>query len=131
MDVAVRNQSGYNIRMMSDNLPQAIYEIRDKILSCVEPEKIYLFGSYAYGTPRPDSDFDFYVVVPDAPLPSVRETKDIIYKKANEDNKTADDISVDVIVHTKFYFEELKPLPTLVRKIVREGVLLYDRERTL
>ncbi|MDR3108794.1 MAG: nucleotidyltransferase domain-containing protein [Planctomycetaceae bacterium] len=112
---------------MSNILPPAVYEIRDKILGCVEPEKIYLFGSYAYGTPRPDSDFDFYVVVPDSHSSSLRETKDLIYKKIDEYRKTVDYISVDVIVHTEFYFGELKPLPTLVRKIVREGVLLYDR----
>jgi predicted nucleotidyltransferase len=27
-------------------------------------EKIYLFGSHAYGTPTDDSDYDFYVLIP-------------------------------------------------------------------
>ena len=29
-----------------------------------EPDKIILFGSYAYGTPHADSDVDFLVVMP-------------------------------------------------------------------
>src|SRR6266571_7050671 len=29
-----------------------------------QPEKIILFGSYAYGTPTPDSDVDLLVVMP-------------------------------------------------------------------
>ena len=28
------------------------------------PERIILFGSYAYGTPGPDSDMDLLVVLP-------------------------------------------------------------------
>ncbi|MDR1051627.1 MAG: nucleotidyltransferase domain-containing protein [Deltaproteobacteria bacterium] len=32
--------------------------------SAVDCDKIYLFGSYAYGEPTEDSDLDFYVVVP-------------------------------------------------------------------
>ena len=29
-----------------------------------KPRKVLLFGSYAYGTPRPDSDVDLLVVMP-------------------------------------------------------------------
>jgi predicted nucleotidyltransferase len=42
-----------------------ILAIKDSILSTVGEscEKIYLFGSYAYGTPHKDSDYDFFVVL--------------------------------------------------------------------
>ena len=44
-----------------------IVAIKDSILSTVgdDCEKIILFGSYAYGTPHKDSDYDFYVVLKD------------------------------------------------------------------
>ena len=29
-----------------------------------KPDKVVLFGSYAYGTPHPDSDVDILVVMP-------------------------------------------------------------------
>ena len=34
-----------------------------KALMPLEPEKIILFGSYAYGTPNEDSDIDFKVSI--------------------------------------------------------------------
>lgn len=40
-------------------------EIVDNITSSVNPAKIFLFGSYAYGTPTPDSDLDLAVIMPD------------------------------------------------------------------
>jgi len=45
----------------------AIIAIKDSILNTVGEscEKIVLFGSYAYGTPREDSDYDFFVVLKD------------------------------------------------------------------
>ena len=34
-----------------------------KIVSELKPEKIILFGSYAYGTPNPHSDVDLLVIM--------------------------------------------------------------------
>ena len=47
-----------------------IIAIKDSILSTVgdECEKIILFGSYAYGTPHKDSDYDFYKVSKSKPI---------------------------------------------------------------
>ncbi len=39
--------------------------IKQAILDTVRANGIYLFGSYASGTPDKDSDFDVYVVIPD------------------------------------------------------------------
>ena len=38
-----------------------IYELRDLIVQKFHPQKVILFGSYAYGTPRPDSDVDLLI----------------------------------------------------------------------
>jgi predicted nucleotidyltransferase len=41
--------------------------IKESVLSVVpDTEAIYLFGSYAYGTPHKDSDLDICVIVPDS-----------------------------------------------------------------
>ena len=37
-------------------------EIVDKIKNEYQPEKIILFGSYAYGKPNKDSDIDLFIV---------------------------------------------------------------------
>ena len=44
---------------VSKTLPQAV----KKIAETLKPEKIILFGSYAYGTPTPDSDVDLLIVM--------------------------------------------------------------------
>jgi uncharacterized protein len=38
------------------------------IKKSVPVKEIYLFGSYAYGTPDSDCDFDIYVIIPDDSL---------------------------------------------------------------
>lgn len=47
-------------------LPEAMLaDILGRLVGALHPERIYLFGSHAYGTPDRDSDLDFLVVVPD------------------------------------------------------------------
>jgi|SRR5207247_1034737 len=41
-----------------------IQALADQIARDFHPDKIILFGSYAYGTPTPDSDVDLLVVMP-------------------------------------------------------------------
>jgi predicted nucleotidyltransferase len=44
---------------VAETLPGAI----ERIVSELKPEKIILFGSYAYGNPTPDSDVDLLVIM--------------------------------------------------------------------
>ena len=49
----------------SDNIKsnaEDIMALRDIIIELVDPDKIILFGSYAYGTPTEKSDADFLVI---------------------------------------------------------------------
>ena len=39
--------------------------LKDIIINNVPTEQIYLFGSYAYGTPHKNSDIDIYIVMKD------------------------------------------------------------------
>ena len=43
---------------------RAIKKFTDEVARRFKPEKIILFGSYAYGKPTPDSDVDLLVVMP-------------------------------------------------------------------
>src|SRR2546423_1779679 len=42
----------------------AIRRYARQVVECFQPDKIILFGSYAYGTPHVDSDVDILVVMP-------------------------------------------------------------------
>ena len=81
---------------------------------------IILFGSTANGTRNADSDVDLLVLVDDeslqSPIDSARIWRDSFGKIS---------FPLDVIVETVRDFEERKPLPTLERKIAREGKVLY------
>ena len=51
-----------------ERIPQeAIDDVVDQIATQFRPKQIILFGSYAYGQPRPESDVDLLVVM-DTPL---------------------------------------------------------------
>lgn len=98
--------------------------ITDTIRDAVPTEKIYLFGSHAYGTPNIDSDYDFYVIIPDASMRPI-EAMQKIYRALS---KTKMRIPIDVLASYSSKFNERKQLSTLENKIAKEGVLLYERD---
>ncbi|MCL1947740.1 MAG: nucleotidyltransferase domain-containing protein [Chitinivibrionia bacterium] len=100
-----------------------ILRIKDTILKTTECEKIYLFGSYAYGTPSKDSDYDFFVVLKD----DIESKYPILEQISLNMAKAKYKMPIDVIADRKRDFEERKILPTIERKIAREGVLLYEK----
>jgi len=48
---------------IADVTPEAIEQIVRRIVEQFHPEKVILFGSYAYGTPDEDSDVDLLMVM--------------------------------------------------------------------
>jgi predicted nucleotidyltransferase len=99
-----------------------IIKIKDTIVNTVPAEKIYLFGSYAYGTPNEESDYDFYVVIPNdylRPLEAIQS----IYRSMRRVSKK----QVDVLASTAEIFDIRSKQQTLERIIAEEGVVLYER----
>lgn len=90
----------------------------------VDAEKIYLFGSHAYGTPNADSDYDLCVVIPDSTL----RPADAI-KKIRKALFTVQDVPMDIVVYRSSSFLQRQNSACLERKIAREGVLLHERSR--
>jgi predicted nucleotidyltransferase len=43
---------------------QTIQDLCNRIVQDFQPDRIILFGSFAYGNPTPDSDVDILVVLP-------------------------------------------------------------------
>ncbi len=96
------------------------------ICKTVETQKIYLFGSYAYGQPSEESDYDLCVIIPDGSVRPVDAIKDI--RRALYPIQS---MPLDVIVCSEQNFSAKSSQATLERKIAREGVLLYEQERPL
>ena len=101
-----------------------IIAIKDNILSTVGDgcEKIFLFGSYAYGTPQKSSDYDFYVVLKDG-----MENPLLVMQKIYEYMCDTNYVPVDVLANYKSRFEQRSTQPTIERTIANKGVLLYER----
>jgi len=104
-----------------DDIKQNLDEISQIIAKTVPVESIYLFGSYAYGTPNKDSDLDLYVVFKDE-LP-MREI-DAIAAISMAINSVKN-MPMDILGLKQNRFHDRQLYATLERKIVREGIKLY------
>jgi predicted nucleotidyltransferase len=95
--------------------------LKEIIIKTVPVEQIFLFGSYAYGTPHKDSDLDLYVILKDEA--AMREIDaGLKIRFAIRDQKN---MPVDIVVSKRRNYFERKTEPTIERKIAREGILIY------
>jgi predicted nucleotidyltransferase len=96
-------------------------EIVQRLVDALHPEKIYLFGSHAYGQPNDDSDVDLFVVVNDSNLSS--------RMKAVEGYRALRGILVptEIMVATQSTFEKRSHwLSSIERVVADKGKLLYE-----
>ena len=102
-----------------------IIAIKDSILNTVGEncEKILLFGSYAYGNPCEESDYDFFVVLKDDSEKPILVLQRIYRDLAKRPMHT----SIDVLANYKSRFEWRSTQPTIERRIANEGIVLYER----
>ena len=103
-----------------------IETLENKIVEAIKPfnpDKIVLFGSYAWGNPEKDSDLDIYVVLNDEFMPQTWKEKSTIYLKvisALEEMQKS--IPIDLIAHTKPMHRKFIEMDSMFcRKIMRDG----------
>jgi uncharacterized protein len=106
-------------RYASPDIPMAaIRRFARRIAERLLPEKIILFGSYAYGKPHSESDVDLLVIM---------ETRNAIDQSIRI--KTAFDrvFSLDLIVSTPWQIARgLKDDNWFLREIIEKGRVLYE-----
>lgn len=108
---------------MNKMLPSEINKIRDIILKVVDASKIFLFGSYARGSQTSESDYDFFVVIPNNSIRPLLAVQRIYCVLARENIS----VPVDILASYEKDFEENeKILPTIEHTIKSEGILLYE-----
>ncbi|QGG47567.1 nucleotidyltransferase domain-containing protein [Heliorestis convoluta] len=106
---------------MDKIIQEEIQILIDAIIRIVPVEKIFLFGSYATGTPHADSNLDIFVVIKeDIDIREIDAMK--LINKAIRDKKT---MPVDVIVNKKNKFDQRKYTPSIERQIAQEGMVVY------
>jgi predicted nucleotidyltransferase len=102
----------------------AIRAVAQQIAERFQPEKVLLFGSYAYGTPRPASDVDLLVVM-NTPLRSRQQRLEISRALSPRP------FPLDIIVRTPQELEERLAMGDLfLQEVIARGKVLYERDRS-
>lgn len=102
---------------------ELILRIVDQIKREYEPEKIILYGSYAYGKPTEDSDIDLLIVKETAKKRVDRfvEVSRLIYERGRR-------VSISPLVYTPKELEERLSLgDDFVEEVLTKGEVLYAR----
>ena len=102
---------------------EQIHALSDDIVEKFHPDRVILFGSYAYGTPTEDSDVDLLVVLP---YEGRRAEKALEIKSAVNAK-----FPLDLIPHPDSYLRERIELGDFfLREIVSKGKILYESTDT-
>jgi len=91
-------------------------------LKPLDPEKVILFGSYAWGKPAIDSDIDLYVVTKDDFIPgNWSEKRDIVRKVSRQIHSLRELYAIDLLVHTKPMHEKFIEMESCFSKDIRDS----------
>src|ERR1700676_2187719 len=101
------------------NIPlAAIRRFARRIAERFQPDKIILFGSYAYGKPHEESDVDLLVIL---------RTKNAIDQSIRISLAFEQQFSLDLMVRTPWQIERgLKDDNWFLREIIEKGKVLYE-----
>jgi predicted nucleotidyltransferase len=110
---------------MTNDTPLIKYELDGIIKSITENvpvEEIYLFGSFAYGTPDEDSDIDLYLVfkddMPMREYEALAAARKVIFGMQNR--------SVDILGQKKQKFLYRRAgFATIEKDVFQKGIKLY------
>ncbi len=106
-------------RYPSPNIPlAAIRRFARQIAERFHPDKIILFGSYAYGKPHVESDVDLMVIMP---------ARDVVDQSIRIDLAFERPFSLDLIVRTPKQIERgLRDDNWSLREVMEKGKVLYE-----
>src|SRR5271169_6530832 len=106
-------------RYPSPNIPlTAIRRFARRIAERFQPEKIILFGSYAYGTPHVESDVDLLVIMPAANEINMSIRIAVAFERP---------FALDLIVRTPKHLERgLKEGDWFLREVIGKGKVVYE-----
>jgi predicted nucleotidyltransferase len=106
-------------RYASPNIPRAaIKRFALKIAERFQPERIVLFGSYAYGNPHEESDVDLLVIMP---------ARNGIDKSVQISLAFEREFALDLIVRTPFHVKQgLRDGDWFLCEVIQKGIVLYE-----
>ena len=108
--------------MLDTGVKAELEKLKELIINAIPVEQIYLFGSYAYGTPRKDSDLDLYIVLKDdLPMRDLDAGLQVSLAIARQKS-----MPVDIIAKKKKDFlTRMNGRFTLEQKVTKDGIRIY------
>ncbi|MBI1870691.1 MAG: nucleotidyltransferase domain-containing protein [Chlamydiae bacterium] len=101
--------------------PGGLQQIATRIVNGVNPQKVILFGSYAWGTPGPGSDIDILVILSTSLLRRER-------RRRISDLLRTRPVPIDIFVYTSEEIERATQVKgSFVTEILKRGKILYER----
>jgi len=99
-------------------------------LKDINPYKVILFGSVAYGNPDAHSDIDLLVVTDDDYLPkSYNENMKIYLSVSSLLRDLKKMVPIDLIVHTKPMHDAFLNMGSMFsREVMQRGEVLYEKD---
>jgi predicted nucleotidyltransferase len=111
----------FRIRGRSKGVKEHIRDLCEQIVRAANPQKIILFGSYAYGKPNEDSDVDLLVVMPFAGSPQ--------RQAFNLRMQIQTPMPLDFLIRTPEYVaERIKMGDFFMQEITEQGKVLYEAD---
>ena len=99
--------------------------LKDVIVQTMQPEKVYLFGSYAHGVPNEHSDLDILIEVQNSELPKMKRNLEV----RNEIDKYKQlHFPKDIFVFTTTEMNDWKDLKnSFINNALYQSKTLYER----
>ncbi|MHB8586422.1 MAG: nucleotidyltransferase domain-containing protein [Thermoplasmatota archaeon] len=106
---------------MQPALPDEAKEAIRRIIDGYQPERIVLFGSYAYGRPDENSDVDLFVVktTQDRPFDRLKRVRRLLRSMDRH-------VALDIVVYTPQELQDrIRRGDSFVNLVLNEGIVLH------
>jgi predicted nucleotidyltransferase len=111
------------IRGNDPRVQKRLLEVCEQIVRATNPQKIVLFGSYAYGEPSEDSDLDLLVIMPFEGHPA--------YQAARIRMQIQSAMPLDLLVRTpEAIAERIARGDFFMQEVMEQGKVIYEADHT-
>lgn len=118
--LALEDRIRRDIAELADEQVDELARIVARLVAVFQPDRIYVFGSYARAEATPESDVDLLIVIPSATQPAHRLAQVAHHALPSHS------LAVDIVVMPRDEFERRsRARASLPATVLREGRMVY------
>jgi predicted nucleotidyltransferase len=107
---------------METHFDEQLRDVTRRLAQALNPQRIVLFGSHAWGQPAADSDVDLLIVMDSTERPAARATRASRLLRPRP-------FPMDILVRTPQEIQHRLDIgDQFIREILERGKVLYDRD---